>query len=179
MDKFRKMTAEICHSAEFSWPPGDQKRRFLISFWCPGTHPETSGDPRRPERSPKRIQGGARHRFYTIFRHLLAPVGTSRGRLLAYFSVFSRYFCHFFGDSFPEHFLASFLDGSVTHRTLKTWPNHCSVARKHSSPKIQKVGPGDRCCFHFGHLLELFCRHFRPLERQNDVFYGFGFPEFF
>ena len=123
--------------------------------------------------------GGARHRFKTIFGHLLAPVGIPSGRLLAYFSVFFRYFCHFFDGSFPEHFLASFLDGSVTPRNLKIWPNHCRVARKHSSPKIQKVRPGDRFWLHFWYLLESFWRHFRPLGRQNSVFYGFGFPEFF
>ena len=133
----------MSHSRRFHGRRGI--KNYVFDVILVSGHPP--GDPRRPPEARKGSRpdpGGARHRYKLIFAHLLPPVGIPSGRLLAYFSVFSRYFWHFFGDSFPEHFLASFLDGSVTPRTLKIWPNHCSVARKHSSPKIRKVSPGDR-----------------------------------
>ena len=85
---FKKMTAEICHTAGDFMAAGVSKTTFLMSFWCPGTHPETPGDPRRPERGPERIQGGPGidfRRFFVTFWLQWGPPGDDFWRTFRYF----------------------------------------------------------------------------------------------
>ena len=115
-----------------------------------------------------------------IFCHLLVPLGTPRGRLLAYFSIFLQYCCYFFDDSFPELFLASLLDVSVTPRTFKIWPNHCTVARKQSyPPKSKKLAPETD----FASMFDTFWNYFGDISgylgAQTTLFKAFGFPVLF
>ena len=112
------------------------------------------GDTRRSERGPDRIQGGPGidlRRFLVTF---WLQWGSPADDFWCIFLYVSGISVTFSTVLFQSTFLASFLDGSVIPQTFKIWPNLCGVARKHSSPKIQKVGPGDRCWLHFGYLLE-------------------------
>ena len=93
------MIAEICHTAGDFMAAGVSKTTFLMSFWCPGTHMETPGDPRRPERGPDRIQEGPGidfRRFFVTFWLQWAPPGDDFWRTFRYLPIFQSLFRHFF-----------------------------------------------------------------------------------
>ena len=78
---------------------GVSKTTFLASFWCPGTHPEIPGSPRRPERGPDRIQGGPGidfRRFFVTFWPQWGAPGDDFWRTFQDFPVFLLFFRQFF-----------------------------------------------------------------------------------
>ena len=99
----KNMLADICHTAGDFMAAGVSKTTFLMSFWCPGTHPEVSGHPpgdtRRSERGPDRIQGGpasVQDDFWSPFGSSGDTQRTTFGVLFCIFPVFLLLFRRFF-----------------------------------------------------------------------------------
>ena len=89
------MIAEICHTAGDFMAAGVSKTTFLMSFWCPGTHPETPGGQKGVQTGSRGGPASILDDFSSPFGSNANPQGTTFGVLvgifLAFLSLFRRF----------------------------------------------------------------------------------------